>query len=384
MKRKMCVVILAALFVLTSCQGESDPMEVPYYKESYRGMGGESMTRQISVYVDEDKLLHMYDSKQKASIVLCSKADCIHQSYDETANPDPTCDAALNRELFSSCIPVISGRYVYLFGEENLSRGVVYRENLDGSGRTRLFTMDYQLNLGNFVYVEDQTAYAEAKIPIASEDNLGGAGTNSSYDLILKIDLESGETKEISPVNEEEFQSVTVLDKKGSQFYLDFSWRILGKKDKDYSTAPEYHKIYRYDMETEETTQIFAEKELAGLSPVGMTGDALCVFDAETGEAFEISLTDKKKTKVYEPPDNNVMYFVFKDRWIVGDTEAEIFSYLDNGELVLLSGIVGFYGMSGDYVEYVLQDGTHQAAYGDSFFTDEREIILERSEGDGA
>lgn len=346
-------------------------------------MGGESMTRQISVYVDEDKLLHIYDPKQKENIVLCNKADCIHQPYDETANPDPTCDAALNEELFSSCIPIISGRYVYLFGEENLSRGVAYRENLDGSGRTRLFTMDYQLNVGTSVYVENKVAYAEAKIPVVSEDNLGGTGTNSGHDMILKIDLESGETKGISPINEQEFQSVTILDKKGSLFYFDFSWRILGKKDKDYSTAPEYHKIYRYDMETEETTQVFDEKELKGQSPVGMTKNALCVFDAETGKAFEISLTDKKKTKVYEPPDNNVMYFVFMDRWIVGNTEAEQFSYLDNGKPIHLPGIVGFYGMMGDYAEYTLQDGTHQAVYGDSFFTDEKEIILERSEGDG-
>ncbi len=78
-------------------------MEKLDHKESYLGMGGESMTGQISVYVGEDKLLHMYDPVQQENIVLCSKADCIHEPYDETANPDPACDAALNRELFVTC-----------------------------------------------------------------------------------------------------------------------------------------------------------------------------------------------------------------------------------------------------------------------------------------
>ncbi|MCI9420859.1 MAG: hypothetical protein HFG32_12825 [Eubacterium sp.] len=383
MRIKVCFVILAFLFVLTGCENGSSPMEKPDHKESYLGMGGESMTGQISVYVGEDKLLHMYDPVQKENIVLCSKADCIHEPYDETANPDPACDAALNRELFVTCVPVISGKYIYLFGEADLSRGVVYRENLDGSARTRLYTIDYQLGMGNSVYVENQTAYAEAKIPVVSEDNLGGVGTNKSHDLILKIDLESGGTEEISPINEQEFQSVRFLDKKGRQFYFYFSWRVLGKEDKDYSTASEYYKIYCYDMETQKTEQIFDEVELAGLSPVGMTDRALCVLDTKTMEAFEISLADKQKTKVYEPSSEKVMYFVFKDRWIVGDIVAEQFSYLDQGKLVLLPGIIGFYNMMGDYVEYSLQDGSHQAVYGDSFFTDDREVILERGESDG-
>lgn len=383
MKNKISMVVLAVLFVLAGCQGGGSPVEQPDYKESYRGMGGESMTGQVSVYLGEDKLLHMYDPSRKDSIVLCSKADCLHKPYDETANPDPSCDAALNSELFFTCVPVISGKYIYLFGEADLSQGVVYRQNLDGSGRTRLYTMNYQLGMGSSVYVENQTAYAEAKIPVVSEDNLGGMGTNKSRDLILKIDLESGGTEEISPVSEKEFQSAGFLDKKGRRLYFDFSWRVLGKGDKDFTTAPEYHKIYCYDMEEKKAEQIFGEKELRGLSPAGMTERALCVWDTKTGEAFEISLADKEKVKVYEPPNGRVMYFVFGDKWITGDPEAEQFFYLDGGKSVLLSGITGFYSMMGEYVEYSLQNGTHQAAYGASFFTDDRQVILERSEQDG-
>ena len=79
-----------------------------------------------------------------------------------------------------------------------MSKGVVYREKLDGSGRTKLYNLDYQVNVYNSVYVENGIAYAEAEIPIVKEDNIGGAGSNSNYSVLLAINLESGETKEIS------------------------------------------------------------------------------------------------------------------------------------------------------------------------------------------
>ena len=111
----------------------------------------------------------------------------------------------MNKDLFFNCVPVISGEYVYLFGQADLSKGVVYREKLDGSGRTKLYKLDYQVNVYNSVYVENGIAYAEAEIPIVKEDNIGGAGSNSNYSVLLAINLESGETKEISDINKEKF-----------------------------------------------------------------------------------------------------------------------------------------------------------------------------------
>ena len=55
------------------------------------------------------------------------------------------------------------------------------------------------------MYVENGIAYAEAEIPIVKEDNIGGAGSNSNYSVLLAINLESGETKEISDINKEKF-----------------------------------------------------------------------------------------------------------------------------------------------------------------------------------
>ena len=131
----------------------------------------------------------------------------------------------MNKDLFFNCVPVISGEYVYLFGQADLSKGVVYREKLDGSGRTKLYNLDYQVNVYNSVYVENGIAYAEAEIPIVKEDNIGGAGSNSNYSVLLAINLESGETKEISDINKEKFHGLLLLEKSGEKLYYESTYR---------------------------------------------------------------------------------------------------------------------------------------------------------------
>lgn len=376
-KNRIAIVILLSLFLSTGCQSDKNN-EMPELRESFRNMGGESITRLVSIYVGEDQLLHMYDSGQKTDIVLCNKADCSHGAYDEIKNADPSCNAALNKELFSSCVPIIAGSYIYLFGKTNMSQGVVYRENLDGSGRTRLYTINYQLEMGSSVYVKDNIAYAEANIPIVSDDNMGGVGTNDSYSLMLRIDLETGKTKELSPVSKEKFQSIQLLDKKKDKLYYSFTYRTLRKQDKDYSTAPVHCAVYEYDMKTEKQMLIFKEKELEGVTPVGLTEKSLCSFDRETGKAFEISLKDKRKNCIYQPSDHKVIYFVFNNQWIVGDMKNEHFFQLKDGKLEVLPDIVSFSKTFGNYAEFYRSDGVCQVVYGNSLFTDSREIIFER------
>ena len=66
---------------------------------------------------------------------------------------------------------------------------------------------------------------------------IGGAGSNSNYSVLLAINLESGETKEISDINKEKFHGLLLLEKSGEKLYYVSTYRKLGKKDKDYTLA---------------------------------------------------------------------------------------------------------------------------------------------------
>ena len=147
MKKKALLIVAACACFITGCGAEKSTENKMKITESLHSASGESVSCLASVFTTQDGLLHIFDPNQKSSIVLCNKSNCEHEPYDENTNPDPTCDAALNKDLFFNCVPVISGEYVYLFGQADLSKGVVYREKLDGSGRTKLYNLDYQVEV---------------------------------------------------------------------------------------------------------------------------------------------------------------------------------------------------------------------------------------------
>lgn len=380
MKNRNIVCLLMVGLLFLGCQNEKQ-LNKAELKESFYCMGGTSMNRNVSVYVGEDALLHMYDAAEKTDVVLCNKADCKHEPYDEIKNPDPTCNAAMNEKLFSVHVPVISDGYLYLFGKENLEKGVVYREELDGSNRTRLYTFDYLIENYNSVYSKDGIVYAEATIPIVTEDDLGGSGSHGGYPVLLEIELDSGVIKNISNVDKEkEFQNVKLLDKKGNKIFYSHSYRVSTKNNKNYEQLPEYMTIWKYDINSKKKQLIFRPEELEGMIPVGITEQALCVYKKETMEAFEISFNNKGKKKIYSPDSKETIYFVYQDKWIIGNMEKEEFYYLKGNKLKSLPKIVAFSSMFADFIEFYRDDGRCMAQYGKTFYCDEPEIIMERKE----
>lgn len=44
------------------------------------------------VTVGDDELMHFTDAVTKETTVICDKANCQHEPYDEHTNPDPVCN----------------------------------------------------------------------------------------------------------------------------------------------------------------------------------------------------------------------------------------------------------------------------------------------------
>ena len=215
----------------------------------------------------------------------------------------------------------------------------------------------------NSVYVENGIAYAEAEIPIVKEDNIGGAGSNSNYSVLLAINLESGETK---------------LEKSGEKLYYVSTYRKLGKKDKDYSTAKEYSKVYEYNIKTGKQSQVCSEKDLEGCIVIGMIDQAVYVYNQETMEVFEVAIGSKKKKKIYKPDKTDVLYYTYKNHLIRGDMEKEKFYYLKDSAWEELEGIASFTNTFGDFAEYYDKKNVLHVVYGDSLFKDQKKELFER------
>ena len=68
-----------------------------------------------------------------------------------------------------------------------------------------------------------------------------------------------------------------LLEKSGEKLYYESTYRKLGKKDKDYSTAKEYSKVYEYNIKTGKQSQVCSEKDLEGCIVIGMIDQAVYV-----------------------------------------------------------------------------------------------------------
>lgn len=362
--QRMLIVFLIVL-MLSGC-GSSGKVSID---DSYSYLGA-AVGNKMSVYVSDDNLLHMYVPDGRDDIVLCNKADCTHEPYNESSNSDPVCDAALNDKLKDSCLPVITGEYIYLFGRENMLEGVVYRENLDGSGRVRVYTLNYQINIYSKVYVRDKYAYAEASIPVVEEEEKsGGTFTNKSQTVVVRINLETGEVTELSPVSElkHEYSNMYIIDVTDTDIYIGYRYGINDV----------YFRVYCYDIKEDKLAVMFDEKELTGMEIIGTMDKALCVADYTTKEAYEINYEDKERTSIYKPDTTDVIYNVYNKRWIISDMDSETSSYIDGDKCTQIDDVAAIPCTLGKYIDIMKEDNTRQVIYGDSIYTDNPKIMLE-------
>lgn len=366
------VMVIAAMFLLAGC-GESEFN----ITDSYIGFGGESISEKLSVYV-EDGLIHMYDAKSGQDMVLCSKADCNHEPYDEVSNPDPTCEAALNEQLYLMCTPVLCGRFIYLIGMEDLKQGVVYRENLDGSARERLYTFDYQVMRGDCVYVRDGKAIATTGVPIVTGDEMGGSGSNDRFKVLLSMDFETGEIEAVSEIDRvNKFQNINVLSYQDGLVYYEYYYCKLSDDETDSGIVERFSGIYCYDCQSKETEKLFDEDELAGLSVAGVSKTSLCVWDEKTGNAYEIAFGSKEKKMVYESEGRSMSYYVLNGRWIAANLDSLRYYLVQDGNLTELSDVSSILGTDDRFIEYTADDSV-RAALAEDFFKQNGNIVFER------
>lgn len=261
MKNKIIssIVVIGVTVSLCSCgAGQTTVSETEAY--SYGTMG--ACTGQGGIYVGMDSLLHYHDRELGEDVVFCNKPNCEHEPYDSTSNTDPSCDAALNKDLNMKCILFTDGVYVYLIGDADLQRGVIYRQKMDGSAREKWLTMDCQCYENMQGYVRDGKAYLIANEPVITKDNVGGAGSKTGSYVLICIDLQKGTYEKISQVRDYEFQGMRLFGTYEDTLYYEFGYRENQEKFEDYEKAEDKVENYAYNMKSGKTEQGISEEEI--------------------------------------------------------------------------------------------------------------------------
>ena len=111
-----------------------------YLTESYSDKG--------IISVGDDGLMHFTDAVSKETTVICDKANCEHEPYDESANPDPICNGyTLGVPVpVSSILMVVDS--IYFWGTHADDKGEmqdleIYRADLNGDNKKKIATVPH-------------------------------------------------------------------------------------------------------------------------------------------------------------------------------------------------------------------------------------------------
>lgn len=167
-------------------------------------------------------------------IYLCSTAGCKHDSLD--------CPAVFSYDDFpvSSTIPFVFGDHLYILsreydGDGSVSQGtitiggdgssvesqpaVLYRTNLDGTNREKIFTFDAALTLEDKIIGNDKGIYVITKKLSADKDG-NQTYTTSSERKLMFLDLSSLSLSEICSMDFGDHISWQIIDCSPNDFLL--------------------------------------------------------------------------------------------------------------------------------------------------------------------
>ena len=169
----------------------------------------------MRVYQDDPHIMYV-DYATKQEVYLCSDAGCQHDTE--------ACSAVLSSDEFpldSTRIFVWNGKLYALSREEDSEGGtsveyvaigeegfaeaesrpaVLYRMNLDGSGREKVYTFENGLTLEHNVYGDGSGIYFIAK-RLSTERDGNASYTSASERMILRIDPDHGTVETVCDLN---------------------------------------------------------------------------------------------------------------------------------------------------------------------------------------
>lgn len=291
---------------LTSNENESCYTENGYYYLS----GPEELSDGSHGY----QLMYV-DFATAQEIYLCNNAGCIHNTQDCPAvlgcednfgiftlffshmdflyflNKEPDMDGSLTQQII-----VVDSDNV----ESESKPTVLWRANLDGTDREKIYTFDSSVTLEDSIWADDQGIYVITK-KLSADKTEEGTYTNSSERKLVYLNLETLEEKEICSL----------------EFDDDISWNVMGCYDgtfvmrgMDYGRAVSLQEIFDDDT----------YKELYENS-----ADVIATVDLSTGtlsEKYRISNQEEHSAITKE----NILYLSYAKDGIIKSIN------LDSGE----------------------------------------------------
>ena len=328
-------------------QYSTDAFQIGYDTQTFH-LGGSriSTAGPTGLYFMENDFLYYYDYISLQTYIVCSRANCKHNNYEN-------CDAAfMLPEYYHDRIEYYDGS-LYMLGYEASSKAVnLYQISEDGSTRKTvqtLFSLNDPNDLGLFVIHRGLIFYTMYE--------------DWEHISLFKVDMNDGFKTEKIHTLEGRGYITAIYGYNDSLYFQD--WTVDRETEKDGTT------LYCYDFYKETTERVILPREQMNFEIAGDTlcylpleaPDLLCLYDLKTGDEKKISLDYESWYVSY---DGNYLYTT---NWKFGEEITDIDAL-----------VVDVFSLDGEHVDTIPIPNSEFVAFGDCNTL--LVSFLERTDGD--
>src|SRR5690625_3831340 len=249
-----------------------------------------------------DDVLWFHDFESGNKIVLCNQPNCTHQPFSWDTNPEPTCNAVLpNGDLFDAV--GMYNNHVYIFSGDSLNHTIVYKENLDGSGRENVAEFDWEVyEFGQMIFKNNQAFF------IASQSMLDEEGQPLDQErslVVMSLDLNTGKTTELSELRHDHYGqmgNLKVYDDRIYYYYVYYDDEMDWLDEEYAEKADEYihYFLYEVDLSTKEEKLVTDLGNAAEGQFTDMDENNLYFLSADQSKVSSVSLKDLTSETLFE------------------------------------------------------------------------------------
>lgn len=222
-----------------------------------------------------DNLLFLSDFEAGISYPLCPKTNCRHDSTE--------CGAYFSFDTGKPNYLHYDGTYLYFFHRGEMS---LYRQNIDGSGRTVVADLSEDVFAVNAILYEQKQAWLLCELMTMNEDK-------TDYTIrktILRLDLQTGAWEELPFIFEGDMTNVELYGKYGDELLMRYSYSTGLIPFQNIEETK--HVVFLMNVQNGRLT-LLTEYEYTYVSSAKCPGYLIyCVFDPDS--EYEVTCRDEE------------------------------------------------------------------------------------------
>lgn len=338
--KKLSLIICLALllYAFTACSKNEKTQTTEW--ESYSTTGFKVYKDGV-FFSDDNTILHYFDASSKEDVILCDKKDCQHS------------DSSCHGYIGSSRGYVVSGEHIYTLNN-NDSFDTLIESNIDYTNHKETVSLGKALTeQGYYISADSFLVSGDYLYYLAQVSNFD---TGDSYYGIYGINIKTGKETTIAD-RQKSSSDLNIVSVCGPEIiyftsYLDeelsnqiygleqetIDWEQWNKKFKEIEEQRTY-SVYRYNMETGETT-VFYENKTTTLPLFANENSLYCMNYTidETSYVADKYFTVNQKTQEEKDVTEDEYYKAFrgytdseKETITGGNEDLNIYCLVDSG-----------------------------------------------------